>query len=297
MKPTVLTIGVFDGVHIGHADIIRRTIRRAKALGLKNTVVTFDPHPLKILRARSKIPSLISLRHRLRLISSLGVDSIAVIKFTKELSKVTPEGFVKDILIDGLGMKEIFVSDNFYFGRGAKAGTARLKELAREFGFKANIIKPVRSGGKAISSSRIRSLITGGRLERAADLLGRPVSVLGTVVHGVKRGRKLGFPTANIDPHHEVIPPSGVYAVRVILNGKAFKGILNIGSRPTFPKSLDSSEFTIEAHIFGFDTKIYGREIEIIFVKRLRDERRFWDEAHLARQIARDMARARRALA
>ena len=284
---SIVTIGVFDGVHIGHKKIITDVVRRAHAMKLKSVAVTFDPHPFKVLNPRYKIPSLVSLKHRLRLIKELGIDTVAVLNFTKFVARLAPECFVKNILINKLGAKEIIVGENFYFGKGARSGAGALKRIGEDLGLKVRIVKSVKKDGKVVSSSAIRRLITGGKLSAASELLGRSVSVLGTVVGGSRFARVLGYPTANINPHHEVIPPFGVYAVKVRFSNRLYRGMLNIGTQPTFFSSRDK-EPKIEAHIFGFNKRIYGRDIEVLFVKKLRNEKKFTGETGLIRQIRKD---------
>jgi riboflavin kinase/FMN adenylyltransferase len=292
-KGSVVTVGVFDGVHVGHKKIISHAVARARALGLKSVAVTFDPHPLKVLYPKVKIPSLISLEHRIRTIRALGIDYVALLAFTRAMSRISPEKFVKDILIGKLGMKEIYVGDNFFFGRGARAGTRMLEKLSSETDFKAVALKHVKINGRIVSSSLIRQLIVKGDLKQASRMLGRPVSILGTVVHGAKRGRLLGFPTANINPHHEAIPPSAVYAVTVKLNRKIYKAVLNIGIRPTFHRWSHELEPTVEVHLLGFNEDIYGKDIEVIFIKKMRDQFKFKTKEALMAQIHKDVKRAR----
>ena len=235
------------------------------------------------------------MKHRIRIIEELGADIILVINFTGPFAKIRPEEFVKNILIGKLGMRRIYVGENFYFGKGAGAGTAALKKFAGSFSFKIKVIKPVKTGRLVVSSSLIRRLIINGELDKASKLLGRPVSVLGTVVSGSKLARSLGYPTANINPHHEVIPPSGVYAVRIRYGRRLLKGVLNIGVRPTFYSPKDE-EPAIEVHIFGFHRGIYGKDLEILFVKKIRDERKYKDRSELMAQIEKDSRAARRIL-
>lgn len=294
-KGTCITIGVFDGVHIGHRHIIKKTVSDAGRLGLSSVVVTFDPHPSRVLNPKVKIPSLISLNHRLRLIEELGADAVIILKFTKVFAKMPAEKFVKNILAGELRAKEICVGENFYFGRAAGTGVKALKKIAEDNGIRVRIVKPVMVGGRIVSSSRIRKTVMSGDLHEAEKLLGRPVSVLGTVVCGAGIARALGYPTANVNPHHEVIPPSGVYAVRVNCNGRVYGGVLNVGSRPTFYAPRDE-EPAIEAHLFNFDGRIYGKDIEVLFIKRLRGEIKFKNASDLIEQIKRDEEQAKKIL-
>lgn len=284
---SIVTIGVFDGVHVGHNAVIRKAVARARALGLESIVITFDPNPAKLLRRSSRAPSLISLEHRMRLIETMAPDRVAVLRFTKTLASLSPEAFVKNILLAHAGASEVYVGDNFYFGKAAEAGTKELQKLGIRLGFKVTVVRAVRIGRKRISSSHIRKLVTSGRLHEAEKFLGRPVSVLGTVTSGANLARELGYPTANLNPHHEVIPPSGVYAAMVRYGGKLFKGVLNIGNRPTFYAPRDQ-EPAIEVHIFGFNKKIYGHDLEVFFIRKIRDEKKFSCKEALIRQIEKD---------
>ena len=292
VKGSVVTVGVFDGLHIGHRTIIRKVVAAARKAKLASVVITFDPHPAKVLKSAQKVPSLISLKHRIRLIEELGIDTLLVVKFTAPFSRLTSEKFVKNILVDKFRIKEIFTGENFYFGKGAAAGIEILRGMSRCYGFKVTTVKPFRALGHVVSSSFIRQLILQGRLDEAARLLSRPVSVFGTVVKGSGIARGLGCPTANINPHHEVVPPRGVYAVKARVGKRELRGILNIGFRPTFYGSRDE-EPTIEVHIFDFKDDLYNKDIEVYFVKKIRDERKFGSSATLIEQIKTDMDIAR----
>jgi len=289
IRGSVVTIGVFDGVHIGHRKIIRSVVERARRLKLKSVVLTFDPHPMKVLRPSTRTPSLMSLGHRIRLITELGADVLAVAKFSKAFAKLSAEKFARDVLVGRLRAREVYVSEGFYFGKGAGADKEELKNIGRALGFKVNVVAPIKAGRQTVSSSLIRMAVAKGDLKLAAKFLGRPVSILGTVVRGVRLARELGYPTANVNPHHEVIPPGGVYAVRVRYKGMFFKGVLNIGTRPTFFSPRDR-EPSIEVHIFDFHKHIYGNDLEILFVKKLREEVKFKDREELVRQIRDDAA-------
>jgi len=290
-----VTVGVFDGVHSGHKKIISRVVAAACVSGTKSIVITFDPHPAKVLNPKSKTPSLISLGHRIRLIESLGVDILVIVKFTKTFSDISAEEFVKNVLVEKLRMRQIFVGENFYFGKDAAAGVAALKKLSRRFKFKVITISPIKVAGHIVSSSLIRRMITCGDLHDAAKLLARPVSVLGTIVKGYGLATELGFPTANINPHHEVVPPCGVYAVMAHLDGRSYRGVLNIGLRPTFYSSRDE-EPTIEVHLFGFKGDLYGKDIEVEFVEKIRDERKFASKEALIKRIRADAVLAQKIL-
>ncbi|MEE8359718.1 MAG: riboflavin biosynthesis protein RibF, partial [Candidatus Omnitrophota bacterium] len=276
---SVVTLGIFDGVHKGHAHIIRSLVKRAKKLGKKSIILTFHPHPSAILHPKTAVPLLTSLDHRLKLLEKHGVDIVVLLRFNERFSKTAPEAFIKNFLLDRLRMAEIFVGRNFVFGRNRKGGTKLLNTLSTKYGFRVRRKRLLRKRDRAISSTHVRNLILKGKLHEAARLLGRPVSILGTVKEGTKRGRILGYPTANIDPHHEAVPSSGVYVIRAKLarSNRWYGGILNIGVRPTFNPIRYTlyairypPEPTIEAHLFKFNCNIYGKDIEIIFIKRLR---------------------------
>lgn len=292
IKRSVVTIGVFDGVHMGHQAVIKKIVDRAKAIGAMSIAVTFDPHPLKVLGAGRLVPSLMSLKHRVNLIKGLGVDKVVVIKFDKRLSGMEPGVFIKNIIQKELNAAELFVGEDFCFGKGAGADMKALKRIGETSGLKARSVKAVRRNGRTISSSEIRRLVVAGKIKEASGLLGRPFSILGTVVSGAKLARVLGYPTANINPHHEAMPPSGVYAVRVKFKGRFFNGVMNIGVRPTFYNHGRDEEPSIEVHIFGFHGRIYGRDLEIIFDAKLRNEIRFKTIDSLVAQIKDDALRA-----
>ncbi len=290
IKRSTATIGIFDGVHRGHQRILEKLVREARKLKTKSLVITFYPHPRKVLNPQSKVPLLISLEHRLKLMEEEGVDFFLVIKFTQPFARIKADDFIKEILVNKLGIKTLVVGENFLFGHRGKGNFSLLKGLSKKYGFRLLGVKPVKMKSKYVSSTRIRRAIEKGDLKNASLMLGRPVTVLGTIVKGRKFGRRLGFPTANINPHHEAIPPGGVYAVDVQLGEKNYKGILNIGTRPTFRKDKDP---TIELHIFNFKKDIYKKDVEIIFKKKIRDERKFSSVEALRKQIHKDTLRAR----
>ena len=294
VKP-VLAIGIFDGVHLGHRKVIEKMM--ASSGGGDKTILTFDPHPETVLRPHAELPRIMSLEHRLELFRELGLNAAIIVKFSRHVAEMSPEDFIEKVIIRGIGSERVFVGDNFYFGKGACANTARFRKAGTERGIKVETVKAVKKGGKIISSTRLRKLVSAGSLNEAEKLLGRPVSVLGTVVEGDGIGKAIGTPTANIDPHHEVIPPVGVYAVKAALKGKHFSGVLNIGYKPTFyGRSPKRKEPVIEAHILGFSGDLYGMNIEVFFVKKLRSEKKFRSLAELKEQITRDVAKARKVI-
>jgi len=289
-SPTAVAVGTFDGVHRGHKEVIRRLKRRAEAIKGKSCVLTFARHPLRTLRPRKTPPMLISARHRLNLLAAEGIDIAVLIDFTARFADMGPVRFAKDVLAGKLNAKEILAGEKFLFGRGRKGDAALLRELGLKFGFKARVVPPLKTGGVSISSTLIRKLVMSGRLKEAKRMLGRDVAILGTVTKGAGRGRGLGFPTANLDLHHEAIPPSGVYAVKVKMGNKTYKGVLNIGFRPTFEEAR--KEPVVEVYIFGFNKSIYGEDLEVLFVKKIRRERAFKDKSRLALRIEKDIRAA-----
>jgi riboflavin kinase/FMN adenylyltransferase len=286
---SVITLGNFDGLHLGHQELIRKVIRRAKETGSRSIVVTFRPHPLKIL-APEKCPPLISIyEEKIKLFEKLGIDVLVKIPFTLEFAKMSPGDFVKGILCDMLGAKEIFVGFNYRFGRGREGNIATLKALGERLGFTVREVEQVSLNGEVISSTKIRHLLRDGEVEHAARLLGRTYTITGIVVRGDGRGKSLGFPTANIAPKHSIIPAHGVYAVRLFVRDRFYDGIANIGMRPTFDKNV----LTIEVHVFDFDEDIYGEDISLYFIGKIRDEKKFGSADELIRQIRRDVGIAR----
>lgn len=286
-------IGIFDGVHLGHQKIFKRLIKEAARSKTKSAVITFHPHPREVLNPATKVPLLTSLKHRLKLISNFGIDFSIVIRFTKSLSRMRADDFIKKVIVSKFAVGTLIVGKNFLFGSDRKGSFSTLEGMSRPYGFRVIGVTPVKMKGTYISSTRIRKAIEKGDLKNASVMLGRPVTILGTVIRGRSLGRLLGFPTANISPHHEAIPPSGVYAANVRLHKRLYRGILNIGTRPTF--STDR-EPTIELHIFNFRKNIYGEDVEIIFRKKIRNEKRFSSVEGLRRQVMKDISMVKRSL-
>lgn len=292
LKNPVVALGVFDGVHRAHIRILRSAVRQAAQIKGQSAVLTFWPHP-------QKEPSLYSLKHRLNLIAGQGIDTAFVLDLNKGLSEFSADKFVKTILVNKLGVRYVFVGENFRFGKFAHGNAAVLKNLADLYHFKLRAFGIIKINHKPVSSSYIRRLISSGNLKKAAYVLSRPVGILGTVIRGVSLGRQLGFPTANINPHHEILPPPGIYSVKVILNKKVMHGICYIGSRPTFKtknKSMLDKSDSVEVYIFDFSKNIYGKDIEINFVEKIRNEKKFISKEALIKQIEKDISCARRHL-
>jgi riboflavin kinase/FMN adenylyltransferase len=295
LKPArrAVAVGIFDGVHKGHRRILSRAIGEARRIGGRAMAVTFDPHPNKILRCEADPPIILSLEHRLRLFVSMGLDEALVIRFDKRFSGMTHETFLEKALIGKLGMRSLSVGYDFRFGKKGAGDAAYLRRAAAETGFALSVADALKDRGEIVSSTRIRRLIESGDLKLASRMLGRPVSVYGTVVRGRGRGKKVGFPTANLNPHHETLPPSGVYAAWGYLGGRRLQGVIHIGQRPTFGDRQKS----LEVHFLDFHKDIYGREVELIFVSKLRDTKKFDNPAELGKAIASDIRRSERVLA
>ncbi len=292
VERTVTAIGVFDGVHLGHCRVIKNACDCAAQMQALSLVFTFDYHPEGALNSKNGPPSIASTEHKIKLIDALGVDFCVIPDFKTELSCLGPKEFIRDVLVKKLKVKAICVGHDFRFGKARAGDIDLLKQLAVGLGLKVIIADPVKAEQKIISSSLIREMIMTGDLEKAGKLLGRPVSVLGTVVKGQQRGRDFNYPTANIDPHHEALPSAGVYCIQAGYEGQMYKGLLNIGVAPTF----EENENRIEVHLFDFNENIYGKDLEVIFVKKIRDEIKFSSCRDLVKQIQADEDLARKIL-
>ena len=292
-KNPVMAIGVFDGLHRGHQQLIQQAIREAKKIKGTALVMTFWPHPAHVLRPEIRLPLLVSLPHRLKLLEGMGVDVCVVIPFTKSFSRLSPEEFVKNYLAKNIKPIEIFVGYDFRFGKDRLGDLNLFKAIGKTFGFKVNVLHAIKGGSNAISSTRIRELVAQGEFTQASRLLGRSVSTMGIVCRGDARGKTLGFPTANIDPDGELIPPRGVYAVSVLINKKKYGGMVNIGRRPSFKSD---NKISIEVHIFHFRKEIYNKTVIIEFIKKIRDEKFFFSTERLIRQLCHDEMKAKEIL-
>lgn len=285
----VVAIGNFDGVHIGHQMLFRLAAEKARVKNGTSIAFTFEPHPLKII-APEKIPPLLTTFHKkMDLIEACGVDQVICADFTRQFADQHPRDFAADVLAGRIGVKEIVVGFDYAFGRGREGTVQYLKKMGEEFGFKIHVVDPIKLNGHLVSSSFVRELIEDGKVEQASEFLGRPYSLRGPVVTGYKTGGAIGFPTANIDTSRVQIPGTGVYAVRVSVKKKAYDGVVNVGYNPTFNRD----NLSVEAHIFGFDEKIYGREIEIAFIARIRSEIQFQSANDLVAQIKMDIETAK----
>jgi riboflavin kinase / FMN adenylyltransferase len=293
LKGAFVTIGNFDGVHLGHRFIFRMLVEEARREGRPAVVISFEPHPQRVLHPERRPFYLIaSPEEKIRLLAGLGIDAFILIPFSLEYARTTAEEFVREVLRERLRIRRILIGHDYTFGRGKEGNEAFLTEAGRRLGFEVEGINAFCVGDIVISSTKIREALLAGEVRFAATLLGRPYNLSGRVIYGNQRGVRLGFPTANIAPDKELVPARGVYAVRVIREGKRHDGILNIGFNPTFADGKRS----IEVHIFDFNEDIYGESIEILFSERIRDEVRFESPEKLIAQIDRDIARAREIL-
>lgn len=284
---SVATVGTFDGFHLGHQSILEKIKQIAAAKNLLSTIVTFDPHPKKVLGNNAgEVSILTTTEEKLRIFREAQIDQVAVIPFSREFALTPAAEFVRKILVEKLAVKEMVIGHDHHFGRNRQGGLEELQQLGKEWQFSVSRVPGFSLNGELISSSLIRKLLEAGEVEKAARYMGRPYSLFGVVVKGDGRGKKMGFPTANIDPHHEdkLIPARGVYAVDVVMENLLYKGMMNIGTRPTF--EFDS--LTLEVHIFNFDAQIYGKPLEVRFKKFIRRERKFSGMEALREQLLND---------
>ena len=289
----IMTIGNFDGVHLGHQAIFRTLCQRAREIGGTSIVLTFDPHPLKVL-APERCPLLITpTAKKLSIIQGCKLDVVVCLPFTQGLADLAPVAFVEQVLVGTIGICEIYVGYNFAFGKGRQGSIALLQALGHRHGFRVHIIEPITIEGRVVSSSIIRQWIQQGSVDEAALLLGRLYSIAGTVVEGYQKGRELGFPTANVRSTNELLPGRGVYAVMVDWREQRYEGVANIGFNPTFGRT----QLSVEIHLFNFSQQLYEEVVEVSFVKKIRDERAFPSVADLVKQIGQDVHTAQTLLA
>lgn len=288
-EQSIITIGNFDGVHKGHVEIFHHLKDKSRTLHLPSIVVTFEPHPLKVL-APDKAPELITtFDQKAELISFSGIDCLVVVPFTTEFSRTTADEFVRNTLCDSLGMRHIVIGHDYAFGRGREGNYMTLEKIGAELGFTLEDMNPIGENGIVFSSSLVRRMITEGDVESATRILGRYYMISGIVAQGRKIGQTLGFPTANISTSNELIPLDGVYAVMALVDGQLVKGACNIGLNPTF----DGGLHTIEVFLLDFSSQIYGRDIEVFFVQRLRGVVKFPNATTLKLAIGQDIERTR----
>jgi riboflavin kinase/FMN adenylyltransferase len=290
-----LALGNFDGVHRGHVKIAERVRRVADERGASAVAMTFDPHPSRVIRPDKAPPLLMTTQQKLEALSKAGIQGVAIVRFTSEMSRWDPETFVRTVLVEWMRAAEVWVGANFLFGRDRSGNFSTLRSLGARYGFRAEKIDPVRYKDFVVSSTRVRRLISEGRVDEAGALLGHHYYVDGSVIQGQRRGHVLGFPTANLCSDNELVPPPGVYATVAQIDAVFYSSVTNIGVRPTFADdgSPDKGQVTVETHLFDFEQDLYGRRLRLEFVQRLRDERRFESVDALKAQIAADCAQTR----
>lgn len=284
----VLTLGNFDGVHLGHQAIFKKVVDRSRELGGTSIAFTFEPHPLKVL-APERSPRLLNTFHgKMKLFAAAGIDVVICANFTRAFADQNPEDFAREVLHDNIGVREVYVGYDYAFGKGREGSIESLVKMGSSQGFSVGVIDAVRMDDVVVSSSAIRDLIAQGKVAEAARLLGRHYAIEGEVVHGAHRGHTLGFPTANLHTANELLPALGVYAVVAHIDGSLIKGVASIGVRPTF----DTGPVSVEVYLFKFQGDLYGKPMEISFVQRIRGEKKFPDAPALIEQIRRDVQQA-----
>lgn len=288
-----VALGNFDGVHLGHQEILRRTVNTAHGRGRDALVYTFDPHPRVVLNKAPEIPRITTPRERADILEFLGIDVLILAEFTLDFAGQTPAEFVENILTEELGIKHVFVGANYRFGKARLGTPDTLKEMGPRCGFTCHVVPPVIRGGAVVSSSRIREHLLNGEINPANELLGREFTIEGRVIHGHHRGKALGFPTANLKPEVKLHPPEGVYAVYCRVGGDVHRGVMNIGYNPTF----QDRRVSYEVHILDFDQDLYGQTIRVYLVERLRQEMTFSGVDELKSQIVKDIEKGREILA
>lgn len=285
----VVSLGNFDGVHLGHQAILKRSVQEAQARQGTALVMTFHPHPLAVLRPDQPPALILSLREKLCLFATLGIQGVLLQRFTPQFSRLTAEEFVKGYLVEAIGVEKVIVGHNVSFGHKRTGRADVLERLGRIYGFAVETIGPVQVDGREVSSTEVRTLLSQGDMRTVKSLLGRHYTVSGWVEKGFQRGRGLGFPTANLRPRADLLLPNGVYAVVVEVGEQQVPGVANVGVNPTF----GGNRKTIEAHLFDFSADLYGQRLRVGFIERLREERKFPSVQELVRQIQEDANRAR----
>ncbi len=290
-----VTVGTFDGVHRGHQAVIREIAARARAAGRRSVLVTFDPHPLEVVNPAAAPPLLTTAAERREVLAETDLDWLVVLRFDRALAALEPDAFVREVLLAGCGMRELVIGYDHGFGRGRSGDAETLRRLGDQLGFAVDVVRPVDADGQRVSSTLIRRAVAGGDLGTARRLLGRPYTVSARVGRGAGRGRLLGVPTINLAdvPARKLLPPDGVYAVRVEWRGGVAGGMMNQGGRPTFGEGARA----LEAHLFGVDADLYGEWVRLAWVRRLRDVARFPTPEALRAQLDRDRTAAQAALA
>ena len=287
----MVTLGNFDGVHLGHQQIFKRVKEEASRLHGEGMVITFEPHPLKVLAPENFLPLLAPFRKKMMLIEKSGIETVLCIEFSSAFSEISPSEFIKNILVEKIKVRKVIIGYDYHFGKGQKGDAQTLKDAGRIFDFEVEVVEPLKVGQTIVSSSKIRDLIRRGEVEEASKLLGRDYPIIGKVVEGAKRGQTLGFPTANLEISDELYPKTGVYAVEVTWHQQHFNGLANVGLNPTFSRgqARNGKPFALEVYILNFNQNIYGDEIQVDFKRRIRDEVRFDSPARLVDQIQKDI--------
>lgn len=288
----VLTLGNFDGVHLGHQAIFKQVVERARKINGTSIVFTFEPHPLKVLAPERSPRLLNTFDGKMKLLSSAGIDVVVCAEFTRDFAEQDPEDFAQKILHKTIGVKEVYVGYDYAFGKSREGGVESLKKMGQACGFSVSVVEAVRVNDVVASSSAVRDYISAGSVEKAAELLGRNYSIEGKVVHGSHRGRDLGFPTANLNTPNELLPAYGVYAVYAAVDGRSFQGVASIGVRPTF----EAGPLSVEVYLFDFEGNLYGKQMEVSFVSFLRTEQKFPDVLSLISQMRKDVEEAKKKL-
>ncbi len=284
----ILTLGNFDGVHLGHQEIFRKVVARAREINGTSIAFTFEPHPLKVL-APERSPKLLNTFHaKMDLLAAAGLDVAVCARFTRAFADQHPEDFAREVLHEKIGVREVYVGYDYAFGKGREGSIESLRQMGERWRFSVAVVDAVEHNGIVVSSSTIREFVSAGKVEEAGTLLGRPYAIEGEVVTGAQRGQGLGFPTANLRPVNELLPAFGVYAVQALAAGVRYNGVASIGVRPTF----DAGAVSVEVHLFGFQGDLYGKHLEVLFIQRLRGEERFADADALVRQIREDVRQA-----
>ncbi len=284
-RPTVVTLGVFDGLHLGHQQIMKTVVERANALSAVPTVITFDPHPRAVLHPENSPPMLQTLDQRLGSFEVLGIEQAIVIRFNRDFASTDAEKFLREVIFQRLKAQEVYLGKGFAFGKNRAGNIDLLKKISIELGFVAEEVPEIQLRRQRISSSQIRKLLADGKVNLARRMLGRPYGVEGLVIHGDKRGRTIGFPTANLKPKNRVIPKNGVYVTSTLIEGEWRRSITNIGIRPTFENGLEPS---VETFILDWDGDLYDDVIRVRFLHRVRDEKKFSGIDELKAQIKKD---------
>ena len=290
-RPTVLTLGVFDGLHLGHQLIVKTVVERARAASAIPTVITFEPHPREVLHPDSAPPLLQTFDQKIEALSVLGIEQTIVIHFDKAFSQIRAEDFLREVVMQRLHAREVYLGRGFAFGHNREGNIDLLRNVSSQLGFAADEVPEVGLRGQRVSSSRIRELLLKGRVNLARRMLGRPYGVEGPVIHGAERGAQIGFPTANIHPHNRVIPRGGVYVTATLIDGQWRRSVTNIGTRPTFESGSDTS---VETYVMNWSGDLYGDVVRVRFLHRLRGEKKFGSIDELKAQINRDVTRAQR---